>query len=289
MAVVTPDDNDIVPITLINASLSHFLQKDIPTRAVVGITCCLSILGSLLIILSFILQKKRTKAREILFHISLMDFGVGMANLIGLLVYFDRYYRKGNKIISEEEVPDYIDGLCKTQAFFAAFCTLASIYWTTALAGYLYIVILYRRNPKYSKYFVRFCYFLCYGLSLFISAWLISIGKLGFSPYNSTGWCSLIAKDPRYPPEGFTDQSHKIDMFISIFANDLWIFTATFMIVVLYIAIKGLLSNQVSFIKLSSMFEVLDLRCGWIVWGPGGLRARDVCLCMLALILVYST
>ena len=145
-------DQPLIPI-LTNASII-FREKDVGIRAVVGVTCCLSIIGSLLIILSYIVQKDRTKIREILVHISVMDLGVSLANLIGVAVYFDRYYQK---IHGAHIAPVYIDNMCKTQAFFAAYCTLGSVFWTTALAGYLYVVILYHREPKYSIYFARFC------------------------------------------------------------------------------------------------------------------------------------
>lgn len=208
-------------------------EKDEKIRTVVGITCCLSIIGSALIILSYLVQAKKTKAREILVHISIMDLGVGLSNLIGLSVFFNRFYTEGDKLI---EPPAYITGMCKTQAFFAGYCTLGSIFWTAALAGYLYTVILCHRNPDYAVYFLRFCYFFCYGFAFVIALWLVLSGKLGFSPYDSSGWCSLIAKDP---------VTLKTDYFVGVFANDLWIYLAILLIVIIYVALKSFLSNQV--------------------------------------------
>lgn len=219
-----------VPFINLNAS-SIFVRKDRSIRAVVGFTCVLSIIGSSLIILSHLVQKNRTKAREILAHISLMDFGVALCNLIGLSVDFDRFYIYG------EEPPVYIDYFCKIQAFFAEYCTLASIFWTTALAAYLFIVILHRKNPKYSLYFLRFCYIFCYGLAIGISAWLLGIHRLGYAPYDSSGWCSVIVKDPK------TKESN---LFVLVFAYDLWIYLAMILIIVFYVAIRSFLSNQVS-------------------------------------------
>ena len=222
------------PIPLVNASI--FQDKSIGFKTVVGITCCLSIIGSILIIISYLVQKKRTKAREILAHISLMDLGVGLANLIGMAVYFNRFYYdydKGKPI----EPAAYVDNLCKTQAFFAAYCTLGSIFWTTSLAAYLYIVILHYRNPKHSIYFVRFCYFLCYGMAFVVSLWLILTHRLGYSPYDSSGWCSLITKDPYT----MTD-----DLFVRVFSHDLWMYLTIILIVIFYMAIRGFLSNRVS-------------------------------------------
>lgn len=220
----------VQPFTLQPASV--FRDKDVGIRTVVGITCALSIMGSLLIILSYLFQTKRTKSREILAHISVMDFGVATSNLVGLSVYFDRFYADG------DTAPTYIDRLCKTQSFFAMYCTLGSVYWTTALAGYLYITIVYRKDPSYSLHFLRFCYFLCYGLAFGISLWLILTKRLGFAPFDSSGWCSLIVEDPT---------THKVNLFVSIFAYDIWIYLAILLIILFYVAIKSYISYEVSF------------------------------------------
>ena len=209
-----------------------FVIKDPAMRAVVGVSCCLSILGSLLIILSYILfKKRRTRAREILLHISLMDLGVALANLIGLSVYFDRYYYKGH-----EHVAAYIDRLCKTQAFFAAYCTIGSVFWTIALAAFLYFVIIHHRTKR-AAYFIWASYLVCYGFPLFLTLWLILTKRLGHSPMDSSGWCTLITDDM---------QTGKVDIFINIFAYDLWMYLAIVTIPLFYLAIRCHLASQVS-------------------------------------------
>ena len=213
-----------------------FVFKDQALRAVVGVSCCLSILGSLLIILSYILfKKRRTRAREILLHISLMDLGVALANLIGLSVYFDQYYiRHGH--IDSYNVPSYIDRLCKTQAFFAHYCTISSILWTIALAGFLYFLIIHNKS-RISIYFYWFSHIICYVLPFLLSLWLVLTGKLGYSPFDSSGWCTLITKDlERVEVDG---------IFIAVFGYDLWIYLAVVTIPVLYASIRCYLTNQV--------------------------------------------
>ena len=228
------EDEDVAnqPYIIIT-NASTFREKDIGIRTVVGITCCLSIIGSLLIILSYIVQNKRTKTREILVHISVLDLGVSLANLIGVSVYFDQYY---HDVAGTFEASKHIDNMCKTQAFFAAFCTLGSVFWTTALAGYLYVIIFYHKEPKYSIIFVRLCYFLCYGLALAVSLWLLLRKKLGYAPYDSSGWCSLIAKDP---------ETGENDLLVVIFAHDLWMILSIFLIVVLCVVVRIFIANQV--------------------------------------------
>ena len=207
--------------------------RDHKLRAVVGVSCCLSILGSLLIILSYILFKeRRTRAREILLHISLMDLGVALANLIGLSVYFDQFYFE-----SHDNVTDYINGLCKTQAFFANYCTLSSILWTIALAGFLYFVITYHKT-RIAIDFHRVSHIVCYALPLLVSLWLVFTNRLGYSPLDSSGWCTLIS-ERKYAPL-------IVDYYATVFGNDLWVFVAMVTIPILYLSLRCHLSIQVS-------------------------------------------
>lgn len=227
----------IVPfIPLIISNSSVFKQKEVVARVIVGVSCSLSITGSLLIILSYFLQKNRTKAREILFNISLMDFGVGMANLIGISINFDQYYIISNDGTISTSEP-HINDVCKTQAFFAMFCTLVSVFWTTALAMYLYIVILHHNKPLHAVYFVRFSYIICYGLPLGVTLWACLTARLGYAPFDSTGYCSLITIDP--------SETNDTDLFAAVFGYDLWMYLAGFLIIVSYVAIKCFLSYQV--------------------------------------------
>lgn len=45
-------------------------------------------------------------------------------------------------------------------------------------------------------YFLRFSYVFCYGFPVMISLWLLLTDRLGYSPYDSSGWCSS-------PPDTF--------------------------------------------------------------------------------------
>ena len=221
-------------------------------RAVVGVSCCLSIVGSLLIILSYILfKKRRTKAREILLHISLMDLGVALANLIGLSVYFDQYYiyylYTNNSNTSK--VPSYVDGLCKTQAFFAIYCTHASVLWTIALAGFLYFLIVYQKS-RIATYFLWSSYVFCYAVPFLVTMWLVLTKKLGYSPFDSSGWCSLIVTIA-FDSEG---QSYRqINLVTMIIGYDLWIYLAFVTIPIFYLSIRCHLANMVSVVHIASI------------------------------------
>ena len=216
---------------------TELLTKGLPVRLVVGITCFLSIVGATLIILSYACFKSlRTKAREILLHISLMDFGVAAANLIGDVVYFDQFYIKNNTLIEPNSTVKY---LCTAQAFFAIYFTLGSVLWTISLAVYLYFLLVHRTTHN-AKYFLYFSYVLCWGMPFFITLWLVLTDRLGYSPDNAAAWCSMIAFNPK---------THFKDYFGVVIGYDLWIYLAMVLVPVMYCSVRWFLREEVSAVR----------------------------------------
>ena len=220
---------------------SDIYTKHLSVRVVSGISCSASILGSTLIILSYLCFKKlRTRVREILVHLSVADAGVATANLVGVVVYFDHYYtvecdQEGNvhKLIPPA---NYINNLCVAQAFFAVYFTLCSILWTVSLAVYLYFILVHN-GTRNAKLFLVFAYVFCYSLPLLLSLWAAMTHRLGYSPYDSAGWCSLILVNP---------VSKKRDVFMGVIGYDLWIYLALGVVSILYLAMKSFLREEVS-------------------------------------------
>ena len=197
---------------------------DSGVRAVAGTTSSLSIIGAVLIILSYVLIREiRTNARKILLHISLMDFTYATGNLIGILVNFDAHLSSGN--YSQHSA---MNNACKAQAFFSMFGTISSILWTNCLAVYIYLHIMFQGRFKASV-MMYFFYALCYGLSLIASVWYLSTGKLGYSPYDGSGWCAVIVYDPA------TNQRFPLN---DNFANDIWIYLTIIIVPVIIISLK---------------------------------------------------
>ena len=225
---------------------SDIYDKSVYVRLVSGVTCGASVVGSVLIILSYLCFKRlRTRVRQILLHISVADAGVATANLVGAAVYFDRYYH-----VQCEKDPDdgtiiyqlvsprlYISSLCKAQAFVALYCTYNSILWTVSLAVYLYFILVHHGTLN-AKRFLMFAYFFCYGMPLLLSLWALLTGRLGYSPYNSAGWCTVILVDPIHPQER--------DLFMGVIGYDMWIYLAMVLVSVLYLAMKTFLGEEVS-------------------------------------------
>ena len=224
---------------------SAIYTKTVGVRVVSGVSCGASVVGSVLIILSFFCFKRlRTRVREILLHISVADTGVATANLVGLAVYFDRYYHvrcyqdDDGTVVHDIVLPRlYITALCKAQAFLALYFTHSSILWTVSLTVYLYFLLVHHGTLK-AKIFLLFAYFFCYGMPLLLSLWALLTDRLGYSPYNSAGWCSVILVNPASPQNR--------DMFMGIIGYDMWIYLALILVSVLYFAMKAFLREEVN-------------------------------------------
>ena len=141
-----------------NCTSGSIFKKSGYVRGVSGASCAASFLGSVLIILSYICFKRlRTKVREILVHLSVADSGVAAANLVGIVVFFDRFYDvecdADGKVYNIVPPHRHIAILCNVQAFFALYFTLSSILWTVSLAVYLYFLLVHHGTSKASGYF----------------------------------------------------------------------------------------------------------------------------------------
>ena len=192
-----PDESWIIKHNISDLE-APFFQKEVTLRVVVGVTCFCAIIGALVIIISYCLDKEiRTKSRQVLVHLSVADMGVALANLIGVIVYFDQYLRECTADMdflrpsnfNYSVKPSYsshinvsckaLYGLCRTQAFAAGYFTLASVLWTQILAVYIYCLVVL---PNYvnSKIYVKvvyFAYVFCWGMPLLICFWLIFTGR----------------------------------------------------------------------------------------------------------------
>lgn len=204
-------------------------------RAVVSVTCCLSMIGASLIILSYVLIKDiRTKPREILLNLSLMDFMVAAANLSGVSVDFDSYFYNESYVNDTQEY-HVMDVACKAQAFVAMYATISSIVWTNCIAVYIFFHIML--EGKLSTVYTMFSFYLLgYGLPLILNLWFLLTGKLGYSPYGSSGWCSVIVSDMK---------TGKLYPFTLVFANDIWFYLTITLVPLIYISLKFYLHFQV--------------------------------------------
>lgn len=220
---------------------SYILHKKRGLQAVVGVTCVLSLVGSVLIILSYLFFRDlRTNARLILVHLSVSDLGVSFANLSGDAASFGQYFNQSLAFVEQRKglYPPYIDNLCKFQAFAAHFFTISSVLWTLMLAAYMYMVTtkLSRLSVKGNRAFNLFASVFCYGIATIVNVWMICTERLGYSPLNTSGWCGTIAHNV------ITKETDYIGV---VLGYDLWILLTCFFIMVIYLSLHLYIKQEV--------------------------------------------
>ena len=204
---------------------SYPLEKHILVRVIVMTVCCLTMLGSVFVVLSYLCFKSlRSQARQILLNLSLMDFGIGLANFTGAAVNFDKYY---DTAVNGSAVPETIDYSCKAQAFFALLTTFSSVFWTMSLSIYMYTLVFYNYQRSVAL-FLPLCYLICYGVPIGLTVWLLLTGRLGNAPFNSSGWCGIILVSPL---------DHSVDVLAGVLGYDLWIYLAFLLCTTIYLSL----------------------------------------------------
>ena len=264
LQVLGDRNHQLVNLSCMSTTLLYW-SKGPPFRIVVGLVCCLSIVGALLIIFSYACFKSlRSRARLVLVHLSLTDLGVALMNLLGNIIHFDSYYvhnaahsehtnqsskntdntnnnslyslRDSDLVCEVYSPPDSaaVRHTCSAQAFLAQYFTYASVLWTVALAVCIYFIIVHYRKV-YVRYVLRSSYFLCYGLPLIVSLWLLCTERLGYSPQNGA-WCSIVLQ----PPGVNTREA-----FAAFFGYDLWIYLAFVVVPIFFISVKLFIREKV--------------------------------------------
>ena len=227
-----------------------------PLRGVVAATCLLSAAGSLLIISTYLfITSLRSAARLILVHLSVMDAGVATANLIGVLVNFNRYYYTGkyrwNGYPLSANVSGPVDAACVTQAAFAVYFTSGSFMWTLGMAFYLYMRIVHHRRVS-AKYVLYLITVLCYAFPLLPTLWKLFTNRLGYTPFSATGWCG-----DKY----INLETGKISYLLQIISYDVWVYLIYVMVPILYTSAYLHIRQEVSEMTLFFVLAWTRMLC----------------------------
>ena len=189
-------------------------------KYVAMVACILSSIGSFIILSYVLIRQIRTKVREILVHLSVMDLVYSLTNLINLLLNYGNHMATAGSC----DLTDPNDVICKVQGGFAFYATISSILWTSGIAIYLYFRVVIDRN-KVIRVVVLLLYVTCWGIPLLLTVWLFLDDAIGYDGQSSGGWCGL--KQDSQP-------EHAGNIIIMIFNNDLWIVLTIVLVVMLY-------------------------------------------------------
>ena len=229
------------------------VHKDVYIRVAVGITCSLSLLGALLIILSYVgFKDLRTTVRMILVHLSIMDLGSALGHLVGVTVYFDQYYihlNNNGSLAYFHTASSAVRNMCKAQAFLSVYFNLGAFMWTASLAIYLYF-----RISHFSLQQCRLLFYiigiLSYLIPVPLTLWLLLENHIGYTPYGGAGWCGLKIINP------YTRQKN---VFVTIFGYDLIQYTTLILAGVLFIATYLRIRQEVYHVLTTSHTHTLSL------------------------------
>ena len=200
-------------------------------RAVVSVACLLSVIGSLLIISTYLIFKQlRTTPRLILVHLSIMDAGVAIANLVGAVVDFNQYYRTDQYLPNgypiTNNVSSIIQSACVAQATFAVYCTSGSFMWTLGMALYLYMRMVHHKRLRI-KCILYIITLFGYLYPLLPTLWKLLTDRLGYSPYASEGWCG----------DQYIDlETGYRSTLLQVVSYDMWVYLIYIIVPVLYIS-----------------------------------------------------
>lgn len=221
------------------------LVQDIGPSIVAIISCSLSILGSLLILYTYMRWKDvRTGSRSIITFLAIADFFTALGYVIGSVNYIAHFGdREGTQPCS------VFQQVCEVQSFLTSTSSLSSFAWTSILAIYLYLIIVkakinlaYRLMPLY--------HVIAWLLPLFITLPLLCVGRLGYSPYAASNWC-YIGEDLPY-----TNPNHQCGYInwkmvgLIFVAGKAWEIATYILVVVFYAAIKWHIYREVRLVPL---------------------------------------
>ena len=199
----------------------------IPLRVTVLLTCALSIVGSTSIVLSYVCFKNsRSKARQILVHLSIVNLGAGLADLVGGVIYFDLNY---------EDAGSGNTTACKILASISLYCALSSILWSVTLSAHLYFVLT--DYGYVTRHLILSCVF-DYGLPVIFAIWFLSTRRLGYNRHLAT--CGVI-----YDIEDAA-RTRRRDIVAAVFGNDLLMYTAVVLVTALSVSISTQLRVEVN-------------------------------------------
>ena len=224
-------------LRLIAAEGHHSFQPSSTARWSVYATfvsSILSILGSILIIATFILWKdvRQSTARVILLFLAIADLGTALGYLmaaIGFEVYFateDFYnHTKG------------YDDFCRVQSFITTFFPVCSFFWTSIMGFYFLVALVFRR-PRWGPKLLVIFNVIGWGAPFVLLVIMASLHVLG-PVYNQSGstsasaaWC-FVSSNASFD---LTNGHYRYLIYEGV-CGKFWEFMSYFIVIVCYAVI----------------------------------------------------
>lgn len=209
------------------------------------ISCTLSILGSLLILYTYLRWKDlRTGSRSIITFLSLADLATAAGYVIGSVNYLNFFGEKENS----QQCSVY-NTVCQIQSFITTTSSLWSFAWTTILAMYLYMVIV-KNKIRLANRLMPLYHVVAWLLPLLITLPLLIKDKLGYTPYAASNWCFIKETLPNNDWKFVCGRLNYEMVYLVLLGGKAWEILTYLIVFVLYTAIKCHLYKEVGIIYL---------------------------------------
>ena len=200
----------------------------------------LSLLGSLLIILTFVLWKdvRKSTARVILLFLAIADLGTAAGYLVAGIGFY-KFYPKSNNFTNDTSYNNF----CEIQSFFTTFFPVSSFFWTASLAIY-FVVILVIRKPRWGLKLLIIFNIVNWGLPFIICVIAVSLRILGpGQSRTSAAWCFVAEHNKRF------NYTYNVYLFLEAVCGKGWEILAYIVVLVCYVII--VCSNRCRCYKVS--------------------------------------
>ena len=203
-----------------------------------------SMVGSVLIILSFVLWKDlRTVARAILVFLAIADLMTAIGYFFGGIVYL-HYEVNDNGTAASEHM---FQRLCTAQSFLTTVFPISSFLWTAHLAIYLFVAIVLRKVQVARRMILLF-HIVAWGIPLAICIPAVAAGILGSAESRSSvSWC-WIKLDTDVHNETDSEVRKTLAKFygFEFLCGKIWEILTCIISFVLCITVKVVLTTRVS-------------------------------------------
>lgn len=165
---------------------------------------CLSVIGSILIILPFILwaDVRKSNVRRLLFLLAIADFLTAVGFIAAVVKHYmflsshnynDRDNDVGACLLTSTIIRNNSDYLnfCRGQAFVTVYFQCVSFFLTSFIAIYFFIILVFRK-PKAARKLMGPFYVTAWGLPLIICGYVMAKKKFGIGDSRSSvAWCFI--------------------------------------------------------------------------------------------------
>ena len=237
----------------IDTANSTYSLRLLILEVVTGVICMLSIIGCLLIIISFCVYKQlRTRARLVVVFLAFSVLCYTTANLVGIgVTHLQKSMSRANNsqlstLVTNSTV---LDTACKVQAGIAVFFYIAAIFWTYCIAFYILMSVL--QSKVMSNITFYFFLVVSWLVPTVIIVYLVLYDYLGYScllinKTNSTSltevdvsslWCTIAYSKVH---------SKESRILINVLAFDVWLVMGYMVLPIIFILVKLAMKKQVS-------------------------------------------